>query len=518
MWEEDDDQINAALQRMASYAPDPRDTALRDRWRGEEERTLSTLEGGDDYGIGQLLRDVLPSAVGIGADLLTNKGQGVGSILDTGMAAAQANLARDAQRTAQNREYALEQRAQRESNQGTQFDRDYKIANTLQDQRRIAIAEGNLGHRGTTVGQNAEKLDLQKDQASFLRNPNDPRAVALKKDLIANGADPGIAGLALGALQERGVVTRQQVEHAYAPIHAQDAANETTATTGARIRTEHNMAPLSADTKGQEAAATQTRGTEARITTEGRLADTSAATAGTQAAGTTAGRLAAEADATEEGYLAPLARAELDPERVKLVARNPKVAAEARQRLEASGELVEILNDMVDIRDKEAQGLAKPGSARSFFDANRVRLEGAIAAGNGMGVLNEGDRASVGSFLGSSQAGWTDLSGLLGGDLKLEQLNGVRQAFLNADRRTARSYGYGEYGTAQSQTTPRTVDQPAAPRPRAPRAPSASPSTAAPAPSAGGGMVTIRLGGQTTQVPRDQAERLKVMNPSLEVL
>jgi len=517
MFQEDDDQINAALQRMASYAPNPRDAALGERWRDEEEKTLGQLEGSNDYGIGQLLRDVLPGAIGIGADAITNNGRGIGDITATAFQQAENNLARDAQRTASNREYALKQRAQRESNQGTGFDRDYKIANTLQDQKRIRIAEGNLGARENVVDQGAQRVELAKDQASFLRNPNDPRAIELKKSLIANGADPGIAGLALAALQERGIVTSEQVKHAYAPVRAQDAANETALTTGSRIRTENQLAPLSADTRGQEAAATATKGTEARITTEAGLADTSAATAGKQSAGTTAGRLAAEADATEEGYLAPLARAELDPARVQLVARSPKVAAEARQRLEASGELVEILNDMVNIREQEAQGLAKPGSARSFFDANRVRLEGAIAAGNGMGVLNEGDRASVGSFLGQSQAGWTDLSGLLGGDLKLDQLQGVRSAFLNADRRTARSYGYGEYGTATSKTTPRNVDQPAAPRPRAPRAAPAASSSSAPPPSAGG-MVTIRLGGQTRQVPRDQAERLKAINPALEVL
>jgi hypothetical protein len=31
-------------------------------------------------------------------------------------------------------------------------------------------------------------------------------------------------------------------------------------------------------------------------------------------------------------------------------------------------------------------------------------------------------------------------------------------------------------------------------------------------------MVTIRLNGETAQVPADQAQRLKAANPSLEVL
>jgi hypothetical protein len=494
--EEDDDAINAALRRMSSYSPNPRDAALGERWRDEEEKTLGQLEGAGDYDIGKLLRDVLPGAVGITADALTNDGRGIGDISQLMMAQADQNITRDTQRQASNREYALKQRAQRESNQGMGFDRDYKLANMLSEQQRIKLAQGNYGLRGESTAQGRERLDLAKDKHSYDYNPEDSRAMSLVDDLIAGGMDPRARGLPTQALTDRRVVTDKEVDHAWNNITAGDKAVETAATTDARERTELKHAPAKA-----AAAADQTsQTTAARINTEGALAPVSAATKATETAASTGARLGTEGDVAEEGYLAPLARAELDPNRVRALARDPKLAKQARDELENSGELVSILDDMLDIRKKEAQGLAKPGSYRSFFDANRVRLEGKIALGNQMGVLNEGDRASVGSFLGQSQAGWLDLSGLLGGDVKLEQLQGVRDAFGNADRRQGQKWGYDAFGTAPAQTTPRS--------PRGASAPSSGES----------GMVTIRLGGESKQVTRDQAQRLKAINPSLEVL
>lgn len=39
--EEDDDQIKRLLAQMGSYAPDPRDADMRERWRGEEQQEAS---------------------------------------------------------------------------------------------------------------------------------------------------------------------------------------------------------------------------------------------------------------------------------------------------------------------------------------------------------------------------------------------------------------------------------------------------------------------------------------------
>jgi hypothetical protein len=495
--------LEPALQRMASYQPNQRDAALGERWRDEEERTLASLEGGNEYGLGELLRDVLPGAVGLIGDAATNGGRGIGAIGQQMAGQAQQHAARDTQRQEANRDYALKQRSQRENMGSTAFDRDYKLANMLAENERLGLAQGNYGLRGETVRQGGERLNIAKDKHSYDYNPGDQRAMDVVDELIAGGMNASARGLPTAALRDRKPVTDREVDHAFAGIEADDNAKKTAKATEARIEAELGLAPKTAAADADKAAKVAAASTDARVNTEAKLAPISAQTKATETAAATGARLGAEADATEEGFLGPLARAEVDPERVRLIARDEKLAKEARDKLGASSGIVSVLNDMLDIRKKEAQGLAKPGAARSFFDANRVQLEGLIAGTNMMGVLNEGDRAAVGSFLGKSAWSPTDLSALLGGDIKLEQLSGVLDAFMNADRRNAQNYGFGEFGSAPAKTTRRHVDRPAGG--------SSAPSSAAP------GMVTIRLGGETRQVPAEQAKRLKTINPSLEV-
>ena len=498
-YDDENTAIDEALRRMASYQPNPRDAALGERWRDEEEKTLSRLEGADEYGLGELLRDVLPGAVGITADAITNKGQGIGDISQLMMAQADNNMTRDQQRQAANREYALKQRAQREHTAGgSEFDRAYKTAAAYNDRVGRQIQGQNLGLRGQGLQQGERRVQLAEDAHSYNYNPEDARALALVDDLIRNGMSPDARGLPTEALKDRAPVTKHEVDHAFAPIERSDKAKETHATTEARIETELGLAPRTTAAEADKAAKTAAASTGARIQTEGALADVSAGTKAKETDATTTARGRAEGNVAEEGYIPPLARAELDPNRVRALARDPKLGKQARDELENSGELVSILQDMAEVRRKEAQGLIKPGAYRSYFDANRVRLEGKIALANQMGVLNEGDRASVGSFLGQSSAGWLDLSGLLGGDVKAEQLQGVLDAFRTADQRAAQKWGYDAFGTAPAAMTPRQS------------------SGAAPS-SGGSGMVTIRLGGETRQVTADQARRLKVINPSLEV-
>jgi len=500
--EEDDDAISAALQRMASYQPNPRDAALGERWRDEEEKTLRQLEGSEEYGLGQLLRDVLPGAIGITADAITNKGQGIGDISQLMLAQADQNLARDTQRQASNREYALKQRAQREQSAGgTAFDRAYKTAGVLNDRVGRQIRAENLGMRGVQLGQGERGLQLREDAHSYNYNPNDERAIKLVDDLIAGGMDDRARGMNTEALKDRRPLTDKEFDHNWAPTTRSDKAKETHANTEARIEAELGLAPRTTAAEADKAAKTAEASTGARIRTEGALAPISAATKATETTATTGARNAAESDATEQGYIPPLARKELDPERVRLVARDKKAAEHARQELEASGEVVSIIQDLIETRKKEAQGLIAPGSARSFFDSSRGRLEGQISLAGAMGTLQEGDRRAIGAYLGNSGASWTDLIGLLGADVKLDQLEGVLQTFRTADQRAAQKYGYGEFGSAPTTTTPRQ------PRAQAGAAPS----------SGGSGMVTIRLGGETRQVPADQAQRLKAINPSLEV-
>lgn len=504
----EDEQIKQLLAQMGSYAPDPRDQELQSRWRDEESRSLGRLSGQDDYSVGQLLRDVLPSALGIGLDAATNKGQGISGIAQAGIAQAATNADRDQKRLMADREYALAQRKQRESSLGgNAFDRAYKQLGVLNERDRIGLANQNAGYRGEQVQQGARRTKLAEDAHSYLHNPDDPRTVQLREQLIANGVDPSIGNMTAAALRDRAKVTGHEVDHAFANIEAGDAAEKarrsTEASTDARITTENKLAPVSADTKAQETTAA----TGARIKTESELADVSAGTKAKEAAGSTAGRLGAEGDIAAESFVDPIAREVIDPERAERIKRSPEASKEAQKRLRASAGLVDAIGEMVAIRAQEAQGLITPGRAKSRLLTERSHLEGLFAQANDMATIQEGDRQSMAKFLGlPAEASALDIASVItGGDIKLDQLKGVQDALIAADERTARDYGFGPYGSKRIE--------PMAPRASKARA---QPAAAAP-PAASGRMVTIRLGGEEQQVPADQARRLKVINPALEV-
>jgi len=520
MYGEDDEQIKQLLAQMGSYTPDPRDQELQGRWRGEESQSLDRLNGQSDYSIGQLLRDVLPSAVGIGLDAATNKGQGISGIAQAGIASAAANADRDQKRLIADREYALAQRKQRESSLGgNAFDRAYKQLGVLNERDRIGLANQNAGYRGEQVSQGARRTKLAEDAHSYLHNPDDPRTVQLRDQLIANGVDPSIGNMTAAALRDRATVTGHEVDHAFANIEAGDAAEKarrtTAASTGQRIKTEAEMAPTSAATTATVSGAGSAATTAARIKTESELADVTAETKSKEAAGSTAGRLGAEGDVAAESFVDPLAREVLDPERADRIKRSPEASKEAQKRLRASAGLVDSIGEMVSIREQEAQKLITPGRAKSRMLTERSHLEGLFAQANDMATIQEGDRQSMAKFLGlPAEASPLDIASLLtGGDIKLDQLKGVQDALVAADERTAREYGFGPYGSKRVE--------PMAPRRSAPRAraraqPAATEPAAPPAPS--GGMVTIRLGGESMQVDPERAKRLKALNPSLEVL
>lgn len=511
-------QVDALIAQMGSFKPNPRDPALGERWRDEESNTLNRLQGSEagDYSLGQALRDLAPLAVGVVGDVAGNKGQGIAGISQAAMANVAQNAARDDAQRKADQEYALKQRAQRESsNGGSDFDRAYKQLQVLNERDRIGLAGTNTGLRTESVGQGERKVKIAEDQNSYLNNPDDPRTIQVKARLIANGVNPDqVEHMSAAALRDSSVVSGHEVAHAFAGLEADDAAKkeaETThAATKSRIETEAGLAPVAAATNATVQGAGSAATTKARIETEGGLAPISAATAQANAGGATAGRLDAEQDASADAFLDPLARSVVDPERADRVKRNPALAKEATDALKSSSGLVDTIGNMVDIRNQEGQGLITPGRAASQMDTERIRLEGQFARSNDQGTINEGDRAAMATFLGRPGASLLDLSGLFGADIKLDQLKGVQDVLSKADERTARNYGFGGYGTAPIQK----------------QAPAASRSRAAPLPggSSGsnnmpdGGMVTIRLGGDTRQVPADQAQRLKATNPDLEVL
>lgn len=519
MYGEDDEQVKRLLEQMGSYSPDPRDAEMADKWRGEEQRSLERISGADDYSTGKLLRDVLPSLIGAGLDYATNDGRGIGGIAQSTIESVSQNAVRDQQRAQQEREYGMALRRQRETlGGGNAFDRAYKQLGAISERDRIKLADTNSGYRGEQVRQGGVRTKLAQDAHSYLHNPDDPRTVQLREQLIANGVDPSIGNMTAAALRDRAKVTGHEVDHAFANIEADDAAEKarrtTAASTGQRIRTESELADVSAGTKAKESAASSAAGTRARVETEGALADVSAETKAKEAAGATTGRLGAEGDVAAEGFIDPTAREVLDPNRAERIKRNPKLAAEATKRLSASAGLVDAIGEMVAIREQEAQGLITPGRAKSRMLTERSNLEGLFAVAHDMATIQEGDRQSMAKFLGlPAEASALDIASVLvGSDIKLEQLKGVQDSIVGSDERLAREYGYGAYGTKRIE--------PMAPRPeRRPSAraqPSAAPAAAPTAPS--DGMVTVRSrDGQTMRVDPERAKRFQVMDPTIQI-
>jgi hypothetical protein len=510
-------QVDALIAQMGSFKPNARDPALGERWRDEENNTLNRVQNGDDYDLGKVLRDIAPLAVGVIGDVAGNKGRGLGGIATAAMSNVAQNAARDDLQRKNDQDYALKQRAQRESsNGGSDFDRAYKQLQVLNERDRIGLAGQNTGLRTESVGQGERKVKIAEDQNAYINDPNDPRTIAAKARLIANGANPDqIGNLSANALRDTSAVTGHEVDHAFSNLEREDAAKKAAATsaasTGAEINTKAGLKDVAADTEATIGGAREAATKAAEINTAAGLSDVSAGTAEKQAGAATQGRLGAEQDASADAFLDPVARAVTDPERAERVKRNPKLGAEATEKMRASGGALDSIAKMVDIRQQEAQGVIAPGRAKSQMLTARAELEGAFAKGHDMATINEGDRTAMGQFLGVPDASILDIASLItGGDIKLDQLKGVQDVLSASDQRTAREYGYGGYGSAK-------VGQqaPAPNRSRvAPSGGGASGSNNMPS----GGMVTIRLGGDTRQVPADQAQRLKAMNPDLEVL
>lgn len=189
------------------------------------------------------------------ADLLLNKGRNLGGIL------VEANTPRAVPKGQD------------------PLDRELKIAQI--DKLRTP------GHRDELA---AQRLALQKEtqkrlaesQALRMRRarPDSPESMALQELAIANGApEEQVRGQSYDSITSNRQFMQHYVEHAAAPVKAQDAAAQTGMTTQARLDTEHVNAPRTAEDAAVQTGMTARAGTAARIGTEGELAPTSANTA-----------------------------------------------------------------------------------------------------------------------------------------------------------------------------------------------------------------------------------------------
>jgi len=244
--------LGSLIQKMTAYKADPRMGQLNDKAYQAENASWDRVNNGQQYGIGEILRDVLPGALGVLLDTTTNKGHGLGQIAAaTGDLAAQ-NSQRDRDRFEKDRSFGLNAKGQRQSSQGAEYDQLYKQVQALEQSRRIQQADVQMGLRGRAQVTSEAAEARKGDEHSYKFDPNDPRTKALLDAYEQRAGVKLPVGTTVEMLRDQKKINDEQIAHYFAPQNAADAAAQagltSTASTGARINTESQLADKSGET------------------------------------------------------------------------------------------------------------------------------------------------------------------------------------------------------------------------------------------------------------------------------
>jgi hypothetical protein len=191
---------------------------LDQRWLDAEGAALdrSGYGGGDEYGIGEGIRDFAPMAIGGALDILINKGKGLGALTAGGMQAiSHENVRRDRSKQAA-ADDALAMKRQREAGGDPSLERAYKLAQMERWAKQGELGGENLEQRQLNTMMNQAKLAYQQD-------PNNPQAIAMvAKVKELTGVDlAGLGNQAAGRVMP--IVGREQGANLAGPM--QDARN-----------------------------------------------------------------------------------------------------------------------------------------------------------------------------------------------------------------------------------------------------------------------------------------------------
>lgn len=163
---------------LSSLVKQP-DAEMDQRWREAEGNALSQsgyTGGGQSYGWGEAARDFLPMAAAGSLDVLVNKGQGLGQIMQ---AAGDQNAIGEKNRFAKSQAaggFAQTARNQRESQKGSAMDAAYKDAQIQNWNEQRRLAQGNLDQRDI-------KQKFAETKARLEQDPNDPQALSMADQL-----------------------------------------------------------------------------------------------------------------------------------------------------------------------------------------------------------------------------------------------------------------------------------------------------------------------------------------------
>lgn len=427
-----DDTLNKVLamlsDRVMTDQTTPEEKAMNAQWGQLEKQKLDRLtnSGGDstqDWAQG--LGTAIPMLIGTIMDAATpnaygQRGTGLGKIAEAGIQNAQNLSQQRTQREQMNAHLAQQAQQIRKGNQNQDFDRLAKLGSMLSERDRINIAQQNMGLRGTDTALKAAAQD-------FRLNPTNEQAMNFKRFLISKGMDADqVNAMGMAALQQAAHQINVQTDDVHFPTELRQA--------------------------GARAATTAAAGENARSAAQASNAERDAQTTGIVQAGGVMGRGGAEQKLNAGQYLAPIGRDVVDEGRVAIVRGNEKLTKQSTEEMRASQDMVKAIDDMVDLRKKQQQGIAIPGGYQSEFEAKKSKLMGAIAKANGMATINEGDRDAIDLYLSNTALSFKDLvSGAFGADLKQNQLEGVQKAIHGFDRDTAEFFGYSGYANFRKQ-------------------------------------------------------------------
>lgn len=478
-----------------------RDAELEAAFRNAEMQGLQ--HGGFEdkpYGVAEGLRDNGAALIASILDIGFNKGRGLGGIVGaTANEVGRQEAGREAARK-EARDFALKAHGQKDD--------------ALQRQR-LDYLYASLGNKQASQGATQNRFDLTRNDRN---DPNSQRnATAIAQ--------------AFGQAQAR---TQGGIEakHDYNPMLAQDQANiagaSAAATTGARIGTEHEAAPITQQDAADLAAAQQ----GARIQTDLNFAPQTNQSAADKAGAVAQAQIAPEIakqqqmtpiinDRSNNGVGAGLsadgiARANpglnvSDPGLLQQALKTRYVNQKTMDDIKAANrgsEIVERLHDTADAYQQmvkaDPSSIAGPQAAelRRQYKAHAQEYAGVIAKVSGNASLRSHDEAlslvpdihnpyAVDGIKGL----WSPLEANINGNLGAIGISAKPPAFLGGQQAQS---GAGDRLPVTSGPLPKV-------------------NTVIGAQPPSNDLVTVNLNGERAQVPRAQAMAMQKLNPALEI-
>lgn len=426
------------------------------------------------YGFAEGVRDVVPTGLALALDAAVNHGRGAAGILQGGLAeVAQQELRRDQQRKAAADEAIRMHGKGQDAAAAARLQYSY---DALDARRRAADAvQGRFD-------QNVARNDDPNSQHNLTRE-----AMA---ELIASAGSRG----------------RLNTEHQLNQQTAGDKAEIRTAETEAELAAKHEGAPVA----NADAA------DRAKLEAEAKLPSQIAEKQTPTAADTRQAEQLALAQSAPPGF-------HVENEQAwRAFSADPTRRAAADQYLTKGETTRKALERMIELRSQLGPAWNTLGDAEKakLLDEMALTQQGAVGGFTGigaLGVLNAGEFPRVGATMPNGSAAISDLydpilTAFSHGskrDTQLEQLQGTLNAFNQL---------YNS-GLTQAGLAPGTSPAPA---------PNALPGEAVPADlgttqgrvppiSTANGTVTVTLNGESKAVPRAVAQRMKQINPNLEI-